>query len=103
MLGWVLLQIHNHAIMDAFFAGVRASIAAGTFDTDRGAFEEYYERDLPVGEGLRPRIRGYEIKSRAFQEKPNVKAYNRLESVVALQQGEAANEVVEPRQLLEST
>jgi queuine tRNA-ribosyltransferase len=102
MLGWVLLQVHNHAIMDAFFAGVRASIEAGTFEADRSAFEMYYDRDLPVGGGPKPRIRGYELKSKAYHEKPNEKAYNRLETVVGWQEAEAAKEEVEPRPILNS-
>jgi queuine tRNA-ribosyltransferase subunit QTRTD1 len=95
MLGWVLLQVHNHAIMDAFFAGVRASIAAGTFEADKSAFEAYYEGEFPIGEGRRPRLRGYELKSKAFQEKPNTKAYNRLESVAGMQNGEVVDVVEE--------
>lgn len=55
MLGWVLLQIHNHHVMDEFFAGVRSSIGAGTFEADVAAFEAMYESELPVGSGSGPR------------------------------------------------
>jgi queuine tRNA-ribosyltransferase subunit QTRTD1 len=48
MLAWVLLQIHNHHVIDQFFAGVRASIAKGSFEQDKDAFERYYESELPV-------------------------------------------------------
>ncbi|MCJ1398819.1 hypothetical protein MMC11_002020 [Xylographa trunciseda] len=55
MLGWVLLQIHNHAMADAFFNGIRTSIANGTFVDDCGVFEKAYERELPLGTGIGPR------------------------------------------------
>ena len=55
MLGWVLLQIHNHTAIDVFFEGVRASIARGTFVEDCEAFEKIYEPELPVGSGSGPR------------------------------------------------
>nr|POE87590.1 queuine trna-ribosyltransferase accessory subunit 2 [Quercus suber] len=31
MTGWLLLQIHNHHVMDLFFAAIRESIGSGTF------------------------------------------------------------------------
>jgi queuine tRNA-ribosyltransferase accessory subunit len=55
MLGWVLLQIHNLAIMDEFFSAIRASIARGTFDVDMNTFEHAYERELPEQTGQGPR------------------------------------------------
>ena len=55
MLGWVLLQIHNHAIADAFFNGIRRSIANGTFVDDCNAFGKTYEKELPAGTGVGPR------------------------------------------------
>lgn len=55
MLGWVLLQIHNHHLVDEFFAGVRASIAYGSFEEDTAAFERIYERELPEKTGQGPR------------------------------------------------
>jgi queuine tRNA-ribosyltransferase subunit QTRTD1 len=55
MVGWVLLQVHNHAIMDAFFNGIRTSIAAGSFEEDRTAFAAYYGPGLPEKTGAGPR------------------------------------------------
>ena len=80
MLGWVLIQMHNHAILSAFFAGVRASIEAGTFDADVAAFEAYYEPTLPEKTGQGPRIRGYQFKSEshAKREKKNPKAFKKF-------------------------
>lgn len=58
MLGWVLLQVHNHHIIDLFFAGIRSSIAAGTFEADVEAFTAAYEPQLPAKTGQGPRY-GY--------------------------------------------
>jgi queuine tRNA-ribosyltransferase len=82
MLGWVLIQLHNHAIMAAFFDGVRASLDASTFDTDVAAFEAYYEPALPEKTGQGPRIRGYQFKSEehAKKEKKNPKAYKKFDA-----------------------
>jgi queuine tRNA-ribosyltransferase subunit QTRTD1 len=79
MLGWVLIQIHNHAILSAFFGGVRASIEAGTFDADVAAFEAYYEPALPEKTGQGPRVRGYQFKSEAHakRERKNPKAFQK--------------------------
>lgn len=55
MLGWVLLQIHNHHVMDLFFAGIRASILQDTFDEDVLLFEKTYESQLPEKTGQGPR------------------------------------------------
>jgi queuine tRNA-ribosyltransferase subunit QTRTD1 len=81
MLGWVLIQLHNHAITSAFFAGIRASIEAGTFDVDVAAFEAYYEPALPEKTGQGPRARGYHFRSEehAKKEKKNSKAYIRYD------------------------
>jgi queuine tRNA-ribosyltransferase subunit QTRTD1 len=80
MLGWVLIQMHNHAILSAFFAGVRASIEASTFDADVAAFEAYYEPTLPEKTGQGPRVRGYQFKSEshAKKEKKNPKAFKKF-------------------------
>ncbi|KAL8351964.1 hypothetical protein RB601_002334 [Gaeumannomyces tritici] len=59
MLAWTLLQLHNHHVCAAFFAGVRASLAAGTFERDAADFAARYEPDVPEGRGERPRVRGY--------------------------------------------
>lgn len=55
MLGWVLLQIHNHHTIDRFFAGIRASIANGSYEHDVARFESIYERSLPEKTGQGPR------------------------------------------------
>lgn len=69
MLGWVLLQIHNHAVMMRFFASIRDSITSGEFEVDRATFESKYESDLPESNGQRPRARGYHFKSEGPSEK----------------------------------
>ncbi|KAF2684646.1 tRNA-guanine transglycosylase [Lentithecium fluviatile CBS 122367] len=63
MLGWVLIQLHNHTVLDAFFAGVRNSIRAGTFDADAAAYHAFYEPQLPERTGQGPRVRGYQFRS----------------------------------------
>lgn len=68
MLAWTLLQLHNHHVMAAFFAGIRASLAAGTFVADCRAFALRYEARLPEGTGTRPRARGYHFKSEGGNE-----------------------------------
>lgn len=79
MLGWVLLQIHNHAILDAFFASIRSSISRSTFDADVDAFTRFYEPQLPAKTGQGPRVRGYQYKSEKGQRKVNPSAYRMLD------------------------
>lgn len=55
MLAWVLLQIHNHHVVDQFFAGIRTSIEKGTFEDDKVAFDRFYEPELPSAKGVGPR------------------------------------------------
>ena len=55
MLGWVLLQLHNHNVMDKFFAGARDSIRSRSFDGDRVLFENIYTTELPAKTGQGPR------------------------------------------------
>lgn len=55
MLAWVLLQIHNHHIMEQFFAGVRSSLRSGTFDQDCKIFDQTYESEMPLTNGRGPR------------------------------------------------
>lgn len=55
MTAWVLLQLHNHYIMDQFFAGVRDSIQRGTFEEDIHAFNRTYAPTLPNQTGAGPR------------------------------------------------
>ncbi|KAI9740513.1 MAG: hypothetical protein M1834_005093 [Cirrosporium novae-zelandiae] len=80
MLGWVLLQIHNHAVMDRFFEGVRKSIAHGTFEEDIKTFGQVYEAEFPEKTGQGPRVRGYQFKSIGGGEpKKNVLAFRTLD------------------------
>ncbi|OAL43123.1 tRNA-guanine transglycosylase [Pyrenochaeta sp. DS3sAY3a] len=80
MLGWVLIQLHNHAILSDFFSGVRKSIETGTFENDVAAFEAYYEPALPDKTGQGPRVRGYQFKSEehAKKGKKNPRAFRKL-------------------------
>jgi queuine tRNA-ribosyltransferase subunit QTRTD1 len=68
MLGWVLLQIHNHHVMDEFFAAVRASIAAGTFDADVEMFSRCYESELPEKTGQGPRYENFDCRESCRKE-----------------------------------
>ena len=80
MLAWTLLQLHNHAIMDRFFATARKSIAQGTFEEDVRAFNQNYEPELPANTGTGPRTRGYQTKSIGGGEaKKNEKSWGRLD------------------------
>jgi queuine tRNA-ribosyltransferase len=81
MLGWVLIQIHNHAILSSFFTGIRASIDSDTFDTDVTAFERYYESLLPEKTGQGPRVRGYQFKSEehAKPERKNQRVFTKYD------------------------
>ncbi|KAJ6438631.1 tRNA-guanine transglycosylase family protein [Purpureocillium lavendulum] len=85
MLGWNLLQIHNHHVVHEFFAGIRHSLADGvdTFEGGRKLFLAAYESDLPEGAGERPRARGYHFKSEAGQEKRNKPGWKDLDAKVA--------------------
>ncbi|MCJ1335900.1 hypothetical protein MMC09_001174 [Bachmanniomyces sp. S44760] len=92
MLGWVLLQIHNHAMMDMFFEGVRRSITQGNFEQDRVAFGMVYERDLPAKTGLGPRVRGYQYASTGPGEvKKNPRAYRPLSAATAFVESEPSD------------
>lgn len=120
MLAWVLLQMHNHHIMEQFFTDVRASIVNGTFDQDRETFERTYESELPVTDGKGPRyefpdlrldrdtdecrVRGYEVKAtkkgEAGAAKKNVKAFNKLDDMAeALAEAEAPSPNVDAGEL----
>ena len=46
MLGWVLLQLHNHHIVDELFIGARGSIRNRSFEGDRVTFEEVYAAEV---------------------------------------------------------
>ncbi|CAP72869.1 uncharacterized protein PODANS_2_3010 [Podospora anserina S mat+] len=68
MLGWTLLQIHNHATMSAFFGGIQRSIKDATFEDERLSFSRAYDSEMPAGVGERPRMRGYQYKSQGGEE-----------------------------------
>lgn len=55
MTAWALFSIHNHHIMDKFFAGVRESIQRSTFEADVQAFNRAYVSELPAPTGQGPR------------------------------------------------
>ncbi|KAK4192943.1 putative queuine tRNA-ribosyltransferase [Podospora australis] len=82
MLGWTLLQIHNHAVMTSFFAGIRFVLETGgeeLFEKERNRFLATYEPDFPAGMGERPRQRGYQYKSVGGGEpKKNKPAWGKL-------------------------
>lgn len=79
MLGWVLIQIHNHKVMSDFFTAVRKSIKEGTFEEDSKAFAREYESELPEKSGQGPRARGYHYKSEGPSEsKRNKKAWGNI-------------------------
>jgi len=71
MLGWTLLQLHNHAVIDAFFSGVRYVLAEGVeiFEREVERFEMFYEDGLPERTGKGPRVRGYQYRSEGPGEK----------------------------------
>jgi queuine tRNA-ribosyltransferase subunit QTRTD1 len=78
MLGWILLQIHNHHVLDEFFKAIRTSIKKDSFDADSGVFSSVYESELPEKSGQGPRIRGYNFKSGSEESKRNKPAWGNL-------------------------
>ncbi|KAK0719938.1 tRNA-guanine(15) transglycosylase-like protein [Lasiosphaeris hirsuta] len=84
MLGWTLLQTHNHTVVAAFFASVRAALAQGeeAFEGAAHQFALRYEPEFPAGTGERPRARGYQFKGEAGGEvkpKLNKPAWGKLD------------------------
>ncbi|PTB62837.1 tRNA-guanine transglycosylase [Trichoderma citrinoviride] len=78
MLGWNLLQIHNHHVITEFFAGIREALARGgqaAFEDVARRFAASYEPALPEGTGERPRARGYHFKSEASADRINKPAW----------------------------
>lgn len=73
MLGWNLLQIHNHHVMSEFFAAIREAMTKGENELEEltRRFGATYDTEMPAGTGERPKTRGYHAKSEAFQEKFN--------------------------------
>ena len=81
MLGWVLLQIHNHHIVGSFFSCIRSSLQNDTFSLDAEEFASLYESELPEKSGKGPRARGYQFKSEGPGEaKKNKAAWGNLGS-----------------------
>ena len=80
MLGWNLLQLHNHYVVDNFFAGVRETLlkGSGVFEKAVEDFGRWYEKELPKGTGQRPRARGYHFKSDFAADKRNKPAWGHL-------------------------
>jgi queuine tRNA-ribosyltransferase accessory subunit len=80
MLGWNLLQIHNHHMMTQFFTGIRDALASNPSGLEELSlkFSAAYELELPAGTGERPRARGYHFKSEMGQEKFNKPAWQDL-------------------------
>lgn len=89
MLGWTLLQVHNHAVVARFFSGVREAVGQGgdVFGEAARRFGEGYEAEFPAGTGERPRARGYQFKSEGGEavegKKLNKPAWGGLEGVKA--------------------
>lgn len=81
MLGWVLIQIHNHAVLTSFFAGIRRAIETGSFAADVAAFERYYASLLPEKTGQGPRVRGYQFRADAHAkpEKKNQRVFAKFD------------------------
>jgi queuine tRNA-ribosyltransferase subunit QTRTD1 len=105
MLGWVLIQMHNHAILEAFFTGVRTSIENGTFEQDIIAFSAYYEPNLPEKTGQGPRVRGYQHSGSEHKHmaKKNPKAFRNFEKdgVLHAMHGQQPNAKPEMRDVID--
>ncbi|KAI8714294.1 Queuine tRNA-ribosyltransferase accessory subunit 2 [Fusarium sp. LHS14.1] len=82
MLGWNLLQIHNHSVLSTFFNGIRETLSQGIekFEELSKKFTAAYEPEIPRGTGERPRARGYHFKSIAGQTKINEPSWQAFES-----------------------
>ncbi|CAI6100384.1 unnamed protein product [Clonostachys chloroleuca] len=82
MLGWTLLQIHNHHVLTEFFKGIREALAQGPeeFEALAQEFATVYDSEIPAGTGERPRARGYHFKSEHHQEKYNPRTWQDLNS-----------------------
>ncbi|KAK6498708.1 hypothetical protein TWF481_011285 [Arthrobotrys musiformis] len=80
MTAWVLLQIHNLKVVERFFGDVRRSIEEGWWEEGRKRFEGRYKREMPVGTGSGPRLRGYQYKSVGGEGRLNEPAYRSLDS-----------------------
>ncbi|EHK27403.1 uncharacterized protein TRIVIDRAFT_35077 [Trichoderma virens Gv29-8] len=85
MLGWNLLQIHNHHVINEFFAGIREALTKGqaVFEEEARRFTASYEPVFPEGTGARPRARGYHFKSEASSDRINKPAWIDLDKEAA--------------------
>ncbi|KAL7949125.1 tRNA-guanine(15) transglycosylase-like protein [Trichoderma barbatum] len=85
MLGWNLLQIHNHHVVGEFFTGIRETLGKGqaVFEEEARRFTAAHEPVFPEGTGERPRARGYHFKSEASADKMNKPAWTDLDKGVA--------------------
>ncbi|MCJ1324396.1 hypothetical protein MMC10_001058 [Thelotrema lepadinum] len=92
MLAWMLLQIHNHHVVDKFFDGVRESIAHGIFESAVEDFLRNYESDFPESTGERPRTRGYQASQGADPKKLNKAPHRKLESTARLDRASVNDE-----------
>ncbi|KAF4996811.1 hypothetical protein FGRMN_4287 [Fusarium graminum] len=94
MLGWNLLQIHNHEVLSVFFAGIRAALGESSkkFEELHKKFLAVYEPEIPIGTGVRPRARGYHFKSIAGQTKINEPSWQAFDSADASPHPEAIAE-----------
>ncbi|KAJ5620856.1 hypothetical protein N7510_004840 [Penicillium lagena] len=97
MTAWVLLQLHNHTVMDAFFAGVRDSIQRGSFEENVAAFSRAYEPSLPERTGEGPRVRGHHLPA-AQQNQPRrmPRMYGRLDDAAQKFADSQSSSVVTP-------
>ena len=94
MLGWNLLQIHNHRVVSDFFSGIRRELRQGgvsRFEQCRDAFLAAYDPELPKGTGQRPRARGYHLKSEMGQEKINKPAWQNFDGKTGRLSAEATD------------
>lgn len=92
MLGWTLLQLHNHFVANAFFAGMRATLSGhgggASFEAARRRFAALYEPEIPVGAGERPRARGYQFNSEFKAPKRNKPAWGKIGPETSLELGQ---------------
>lgn len=77
MTAWVVLQMHNFAVFDNFFKGIRQCIQNGTFEHEVQRFKQIYgstESALELREKFRtknsgPKIRGYQASLETENER----------------------------------
>ena len=55
MLAWVLLQLHNHRVIEHFFSSIRSSVTDGLFERDVEDFAKAYQDQFPEFKGEGPR------------------------------------------------